>query len=128
MGAPQFATQVDNSTTNKKVFTEAEVTANSANQWDIDAVSEDVSSTDYSAGETNISGAQALNGMLTEASGSTASVIIEWTDGAGTVLGSQTVATASNGSDDFAVRVKSTHANVKITGSSTDASLTGNAN
>lgn len=130
MGAPQFAQQVDNTTTEQAVFTESEITANTANQYDGDILTEDVSSSVYETGEQNISGAGELVVALTENSGNAVNATIEWTDGTGTVQfaeNPEALQNLSNAADYAIIAVKSTHVNIKLDGSSTDTDGTVNA-
>lgn len=128
MGAPQFAQQVDNSTTDKKVFTEAEVTANTANQYDEDEANTDASA-GYETGEQNVSGSQEIAGSIDVNDSGDVDVTIEWTDGAGTVVTSRSPSELQGVTDeaDFNFITRSTHFNLKISGTSNDASLTVNA-
>jgi len=127
MGGEQFGRGISNDFLGSNV--EVDVQRNTANQFDDDVIAQDISTNDYETGEQNVSGGQALNIVAKESSGNNADVIVEWTDGTGTVIGSQTVISGLNGSTDTSsVRVKSTHVNVKATGSSTDLNLSVNVN
>jgi len=129
MGAPQFAQQVDNTQTNNAVLTEAEITANTANQFDDDRVSKDLSSGDYTTGENNISGASEISGVVTINDSNSADIKVEWTDGTGAVLATESPSDLQGISDQatFNFIVKSTHFNLKVSGTSTDADITVNA-
>lgn len=127
MGAEQFGRGISNDFLGSNV--EVDVQRNTANQFDDDVISEDISTTDYETGEQNISGGQALNVLAKENSGNNADIIVEWTDGTGQIIGSQTIISGlNNASDSSSIRVKSTHVNVKASGSSTDLNLSVNVN
>lgn len=128
MGAPQFAQQVDNTTTNNAVSTT--VTANTANQLDDDELAADLSSSNYETGEKNISGAKELVVAADESSGSTSTVVVEWTNGAGDVIYAETPSALdglTNSKDYARLVVKSTHVQVTASGSSTNYNMTVNA-
>lgn len=128
MGAQQFGRTVENTSYAENV--EVDIQGNTANQFDADSIAEDLSSEDYSTGEQNISGAKELTIMANESSGNNSSVTVEWTDGTGTVIVTETPSSLDglNNDTDFAnLIVKSTHFNLKASGSSTDYNITVNA-
>jgi hypothetical protein len=130
MGNAQFYNRQDISgQTLSNVTTTAEITANTANQYDGDSVNTDVSTETFETGEQNISGATALVGAVTVNDSGDANVIAEWTDGTGTVVYSEQLSDLQGitSSKSFALRVKSTHVNLKVSGTSTDADITVNA-
>lgn len=125
MGAPQFSSQVDNNFIPNSLDTS--ITANEANQLDVDILNQDVS-TGYEVGETNISGANEIAVLASSGDGNSFSVTVEWTDGTGTVLYSESPSSLQSTTDGGAnLIVKSTHVNVVFSGSSTDVDGTVNA-
>lgn len=127
MGAPQFGRGIENKSFEENV--EVDVKANDANQFDDDATNTDISS--YDSGEQNISGAKEVTVALSENTGTDdASITLEWTDGSGNVAYTETPSSIQNlsGSQDYAnIIVKSTHFQVKGSGTSSDTDVTVNA-
>lgn len=109
-----------------RVTTEAEITANTSNQLDIDVNNVDINSNPYSSDENNVSGSKELVAGV-QASGSY-SVTFEWTDGNGNVEYSESFTDPSD--DKILVTTASTHVIVSIedeSGSSNTANATVNA-
>ena len=109
-----------------RVTTEAEITANTSNQLDIDVNNVDVNSNPYSSGENNVSGSQELVAGV-QASDSY-SITFEWTDGNGNIEYSESFTDPSN--DKILVTTASTHVIVKIqdeSGNSNTVNATVNA-
>jgi len=127
MGKPDFT---GNSNISKqtlgKLSTTAEITANEANQLDLDINNVDINSSPYESGEVNVSGSKELVGGF-NTTGSY-SVIFEWTDGNGAVEYTEKFTDPSN--DKVLVTTASTHVNVKLqdeSGSSNTVDATVNA-
>jgi hypothetical protein len=128
MGAQQFGRTVENTSYAENV--EVDIQRNTANQFDGDEIGADLSAEDYSTGEQNISGAEELTILAKEKSGNSSTVTVEWTDGAGNVIGTETPEALKGltSTSDFAnLIVKSTHFNLKASGASTDYNITVNA-
>lgn len=127
MGAPQFGRGIENQSFAENV--EVDVKQNDANQFDDDVTGTDISG--YDSGEQNISGAQEVTVAVSENSGTDdASLTLEWTDGTGTVVYTETPSSVQNlsGSQDYAnVIVKSTHVQIKGSGTSNNSDVTANA-
>jgi hypothetical protein len=125
MGAEQFASQVDNTFTGNTL--ETSITANTSNQYDADISNADASTT-FETGEQNISGASEIGCGFNSNDGNTFDVVVEWTDGAGTVRHTQRPDKLQGITDEEAVIVvKSTHFNLKLEGNSSDVDGTVNA-
>ena len=126
MGAEQFGRGVVNDQFAENIS--VDVQRNQANQFDTDEASADVS-TGYETGEQNISGAKEVSGIVNIQDSNDADIEIEWTDGAGTVIASETPSELQGITDQasFNFIVKSTHFNLKINGTSTNTAITVNA-
>lgn len=88
-------------------------------------VSQDVSTTDYTVAESNISGAEEVTVSLTESSANNASATIEWTDGNGNVVFTETPASLTdlNNSSNFENLIKkSDYVKLTVSGLSTNVS------
>jgi len=117
MGRPQFESPTDIKEQSLSEIT-AKIQTNVANQLDEDISSHDlIGSGDYATGKQNISGAQEVTIGAKSSEGNVFDVVVEWMDGNGNVLWSETV--LSGVTDSYAnVIVKSTHVNVKLTDAS----------
>lgn len=108
------------------VTTTAEITANTANQMDLDIDNVDVNASTYESGEVNVSGSQEIVAGITPTGA--CDLVIEWTDGNGNVEYTETFSQSS--ADKHLVTTASTHVNVKIvdtSGSSNPVNATVNA-
>jgi hypothetical protein len=127
MGASQFGRGVVNEQFAENI--EVDIQRNTANQFDTDVIAEDVSSEVFETGEQNISGATEISGLIQVNDSNSADITVEWTDGAGNVVGTEQPSNLQEITDQqtFNIIVKSTHFNLKTSGTSTDVDLTVNA-
>lgn len=101
-----------------KVQTDAEITANSANQYDNDVTNYDlVADGDYVSSEVNISGAIEL--VLKGKSEYNCNVLVEWTDGNGNVTYTESVSASTDVTDfNLLYPTGSTHVQIRVTDTS----------
>ena len=97
-----------------KVQTDAEITANSANQYDNDVSNYDlVDDGDYISSEVNISGAIEL--VLKGNSEYNCDVLVEWTDGSGNTIYTESVSASTDVTDfNLLYTTASTHVRIRV--------------
>lgn len=129
MGTQQFERGVGNQFLEDNV--QVDIERNTSNQFDDDVRNEDIATTPIETGEQNISGASEVAGQVTVNDGGSADLTIIWTDGNGNEVGReepselQGITSADEGTFNFIT--KSTHFNLKVSGTSNDTTTTVNA-
>jgi len=127
VGQPDFTgNQNISEQTLGKVATEAEITANTSNQLDIDINNVDINSDPYISDEVNVSGSKEIVAGITSTGSYT--VTLEWTDGNNNTEFTETFTDPRN--DKLLVTTASTHVIIKIedeSGSSNPTNATVNA-